>query len=98
VKVLLFVQTGDARPKCVKSFGNRKRNALAYFDAIAKRFGGEGQPERAWLVECENAEDGRTVIVQERVLPAGIVSTLGRILASSSNGRGESCPSNVVNE
>lgn len=62
MKVLLFVQNGGARPKCVKSFGDRKRNALAYFDAIAKRFGSEGQPERAWLVECDDAEAGRHCI------------------------------------
>ena len=38
---------------------------------------------RWWLVECDNAEDARTVILQERALPAGIVSTLGRVLESS---------------
>ncbi len=62
MKVLLFVQTGDARPKCVKSFGDRRHNAINYFNAIKPRLGSEGQPERAWLVECANAEAGRTCI------------------------------------
>ena len=61
-RVLLFVQTGDARPKCVKSFGDRRHNAMNYFSAIAPRFGCEGQPERGWLVECPNAEAGRWAI------------------------------------
>lgn len=82
MKVLLFVQSGNARPKCAKSFGGRAHSAMQYFARVRERLGSEGQPDRAWLVECENAEDGRTVIMQERVLPDGIVSTLGRILAS----------------
>jgi len=61
-RVLLFVQSGDARPKCVKSFGDRRRNAAAYFTAIEKRFGQEGQPDRAWLVACANADEGRMII------------------------------------
>lgn len=60
MKVLLFVQTGDARPKVAKQFGVRAGWAEQYFARI--RFGEPGQPERGWLVECANAEAGRVVI------------------------------------
>jgi hypothetical protein len=57
MKELLYVQTGDGKPKCRKSFGpsqglNRAR-AHAYVSNVSDRW---------WLVECENAEHGREVI------------------------------------
>lgn len=90
MKILLFTQTGDARPKCVKSFGDRRHNAMNYFSAIVPRFGREGQPLSGWLVECASADDGRTIIMQERVFDGtGIKSTLGRILASGGRDGGK---------
>lgn len=74
-RVLLFVQTGDARPKCAKSFGDRRHNALNYFEAVRKRLGENGQPTRAWLVECESADLGRMAITTQ-------TEQFGRILAS----------------
>lgn len=62
MKVLLFVQSGDARPKCVKSFGDRRHSAESYFAIVRKRLGEGGQPERAWLVQCGTADMGRTCI------------------------------------
>lgn len=97
MRVLLFVQNGDGQPKCA-SPATMDRPALAPTWECAKlnNDGGDGnwwwfyrgavlkmlRADRWWLVECENAEDGRVVIMQERVLPEGIVSTLGRVLAS----------------
>ncbi len=74
MKVLLFVQSGNARPKCAKSFGGRAHSAMQYFARVRERLGSEGQPDRAWLVECENAEAGRDAI-------AGAPVFGGRILA-----------------
>lgn len=59
-RVLLFVQTGDARPKCVKVFKGREADARAYFAKI--KFGDPAQPERGWLVQCHKADWGRTCI------------------------------------
>ena len=82
MKVLLFVQTGDARPKCVKSFGwNGAASGRQYIAKIP--FGEQGQPERGWLVECLDAEHGRGMI--EHHLKHGedaVPSAIGRIIAS----------------
>ena len=79
MKILLFTQTGDARPKCVKSFGDRRHNAENYFSAIAPRFGCEGQPERGWLVECPNAEAGRRMIAMHEATGLLAVGDAGRV-------------------
>ena len=72
MKVLLFVQTGDARPKCVKSFGDRRHNAMNYFNAIRPKFGTSGQPDSGWLVECENADAGRAIITHDFLLRTSV--------------------------
>ena len=87
MKTLLFVQNGDARPKCVKSFGDRRHNAMNYFNAIRPRFGSLGQPECGWLVECANAEAGRATIEHVTLddnsqCPINCPCCGGRILAS----------------
>lgn len=57
LRVLLFVQTGDARPKCVP---------CSYRDAFLFRtdpmFCACVPYPRWWLVECENAVAGRSLI------------------------------------
>lgn len=96
MRVLLFVQTGDARPVCVKSFGwiaydgGPSTRAVRYLGAI--RFGTHLQPDRGWLVACLSAEAGRRVIadvesgkrIEARVegFHRGPASYEGRILAS----------------
>lgn len=94
MKVLLFVQSGEGRPKCVKQFGGRMAWARQYFSKI--RFGEPGQPSQGWLVECENAGAGRRLIEAtikrgspvEFVKPTGVRGgevmgrVVGRILAS----------------
>ena len=62
MKTLLFVQSGDARPKVAKSFGVRTHAAIKYFARVRERLGREGQPDKAFLVECASAEAGRTII------------------------------------
>lgn len=92
-RVLLFTQTGDARPKVAKQFGVRLAWADLYFAKI--KFGEPGQPDRGWLVECENAEQGRacialsqrtggvrTVFKDTVFVDAGTIDVQGRILAS----------------
>ena len=70
-KVLLFVQTGDARPKCVyRLLANLPWDALAEAIGDARDDGARGdtlaelaaRADRWWLVECENADEGRTII------------------------------------
>lgn len=79
MRVMLFCQAGDARPKCVKSFGwiasdgGPSPRALQYLGAI--RFGTHLQPDRGWLVECESAALGRMAIQTK-------TEQFGRILAS----------------
>ena len=90
MRVMLFTQTGDSRPKCVKSFGwisgdgSASPRALQYLHSI--RFGTEGQPDAGWLVACENPEAGRGVIAWARTGgPDPIINEpcpFGRILAS----------------
>ena len=90
MRTLLFVQTGDARPKCVKSFGwisgdgSAGPRALQYLHSI--RFGADGQPDSGWLVACENAEAGRAIIAEgasgEVTIRLGSGLARGRIIAS----------------
>ena len=87
MKILLFTQTGDARPKCVKQFGADRARGLQYLGHLVRPESGRWL---YWLVECENAEDGRAIIIQERVFDGtGIRSTLGRILASGGRDGGK---------
>lgn len=101
MKVLLFVQNGDARPK---SYASVSRYAIhpSYPRLGDTRWCVTGKPaqralsaaDRWWLVECENAENGRRVIEDARLglgnvddaIAAGPGSLagprVGRILAS----------------
>ena len=73
-RVLLFVQTGDGRPKCVGklaspgtvgSLGPQTaslyEHAFGYWISPGKQ-GDRDRADRWWLVECENAEAGRAMI------------------------------------
>jgi len=73
MRVLLFVQTGPMRPKCVlrvpKWFGWQKvAEALGTtcFMMPTRRMADASRAarcaDRSWLVECHNAEDGRGII------------------------------------
>lgn len=84
MKVLLFVQSGDARPKVAYS----NQASLRYMATCSQRtLNAVYAPlkSRWWLVECENAEAGRTIIANHAAVVRGDgVSLLrgGRILAS----------------
>ena len=78
-RVLLFTQTGDARPKCVRAFapGNEYQRNPARFASHLETFSHiKPMPyrdlrlaydaDRWWLVECANAEAGRGVIAWTR--------------------------------
>jgi hypothetical protein len=77
-RVLLFVQTGDGRPKCVGRYSE---------GLTARQCEHRSAADRWWLVECENADAGRKVIAFVESLPADKRHTAecydwGHILAS----------------
>lgn len=93
LKTLLFVQRGEGRPKCQHRLApgqpwTSMRNALATpgyttggYLAWEWSVKAAQSADRWWLVECENAEAGRTLIAEEgNDLP--FYSVDGRILAS----------------
>ena len=61
MRVLLFVQTGDGRPKRFKDFTPWQRDDPKWL-GVAKDYADGVACDRWWLVECENAEAGRTLI------------------------------------
>lgn len=76
-RVMLFVQTGEARPKCVGRVGPLGEVPWTLCPAGVKASQAEhglshnqqhaiDSADRWWLVECENAEDGRFVIECDR--------------------------------
>ena len=74
MRTLLFVQTGDGRPKCVRSWAVEPASEVV-FDRV--------RHYRWWLVECENAEAGRELILLNVSGPwTHAVNVPGRILAS----------------
>lgn len=87
MRVLLFVQTGDARPKSIG--GNRRLDGEALngrWDsraiaramqelAITEEVSAIGA-DRWWLVECENADAGRAAI---ECYEGGTGCTAGRV-------------------
>lgn len=90
MKVLLFVQTGDGRPKCV-SVGRKASTAALCFQRDEFRNAQTSGPKdfvpRWWLVECENAEAGRTLIEMHETRHSPVIQwtgrpPAGRILAS----------------
>lgn len=91
MKVLLFVQTGDARPKCVsRSVGHDPAERLQghrwladsgfylWWTAHEKAVAAA----RWWFVECENAAHGRVLISEWRARRELGVSQSPGILAS----------------
>lgn len=71
MKVLLFVQTGDARPKVFTRYARGYSGLFARNVEFARQHPETNisRPLRAcanadrwWLVECENADEGRRVI------------------------------------
>ncbi len=62
MKVLLFVQTGDTRPKCVKRFPPVLRHIKSGWEEWSVEYSKTATADRWWLVECENADEGRTII------------------------------------
>jgi len=94
-RVLLFVQTGDGRPKCFSSHGVNRSLYTDGWRLSESALTAQGAADRWWLVECENAEAGREVIASgfgwlrtapAREGPRGPVETgpirTSRILAS----------------
>lgn len=91
MKVLLFVQTGDARPKAMKCpFEWERKPERVALQAAAWRncnptparcgavLAAVIRADRWWLVECANAEDGRDILAMNDYNG----STRSRILAS----------------
>ena len=87
MKVLLFVQTGDERPKVSPT------TAIQRSTLLTGKPGGPGSAlptlvhVRWWLVECENAEAGRATIEHVTLddnsqCPINCPCCGGRILAS----------------
>ncbi len=58
-RVMLFMQSGDSRPKCVKQFGADKARGLEYIGHLVRP---EAGTWLYWLVECVNADMGRTCV------------------------------------
>lgn len=81
MKVLLFVQTGDARPKCYAGVCDAARGRGwiegdgSGFVFTARAALAKAAADRWWLVECANADLGRMAITTQ-------TEQFGRILAS----------------
>jgi len=58
MKVLLFVQTGEGRPKCVKTWRTWKPSGESWV------WLGASSGDRWYVVGCENAEAGRDIIAE----------------------------------
>lgn len=62
MKTLLFVQTGDGRPKCVPTMRYERERLFSVPGWTPAHSDIGGDHDRWWLVECENADAGRRVI------------------------------------
>ena len=82
MKVLLFVQTGDARPKCVAWDLSGRASCVEFFSGFRRWERVRERPHRWWLVECESAEAGRRLIEADDGERFAMGSRYGRILAS----------------
>lgn len=60
MKVMLFVQTGDARPKCASRETPCRVNGEWWYSRWASE--AKAAADRWWLVECANADEGRMII------------------------------------
>lgn len=88
MRVLLFVQTGDGRPKCVETPGWLSAKDAQHVREMSESHATPDSPhwiqvldhaDRWWLVECLDAKHGRAVIAGSRTLDS---AEFGRILAS----------------
>lgn len=101
MRVLLFVQHGDARPKVAWTGASARRIAACYQrDAFRNHMARDKRSVDFippwWLVECENADAGRAVIadvehgkrIEAKVegFYRGPASYQGRVLASGGKG------------
>lgn len=89
-RVLLFVQTGDARPMCVGRVGplgeipwtrcpaGLKAESAEYGLSLAQQHEVESA-DRWWLVECENADAGRAVIAMHLSSGSPVIQWTGRL-------------------
>jgi len=98
-RVLLFVQTGDGRPKCCRStvvsslylqpeHGDPRQwfNCTGRWWVSQEWWNKHGRnADRWWLVECENAAQGRVII--ETVRRANLVGDVDGIIARESAAR-----------
>lgn len=90
-RVMLFVQTGEGRPKCMGSYAGWSRPDFAPQQFAAWRGKEAGAKaanggafyqaliaDRWWLVECENAEAGRLIIALQVLKAWGAVADKAR--------------------
>jgi hypothetical protein len=61
MKALLFVQTGDARPTRFKQYPHEWAASPDFLNDV-RDYADNVKCDRWWLVECENAKAGRTII------------------------------------
>ena len=82
MKVFLFVQTGDARPKVLKraTKGYVKAAILDRCEAGRESWRTHNQIDRWWLVECDSPEDGRLLLAQLSI-GESCRTVAGRIIA-----------------
>ena len=64
MRSMLFVQTGDARPKSIREGGGPCLINGKPFVGLAQQQA-MNSSDRWWLVECDNAEHGRSIIESE---------------------------------
>lgn len=86
MKVLLFVQSGDARPKCVRERVLRYANGDIMWGP--RWSDAKHRADRWWLVRCKNADEGRRLIGREGRMPQPFHEDIeGRIIASGGKPR-----------
>lgn len=96
-RVMLFVQTGAGRPKCVARLAAGLRTDY-YAEAVHFKNGMVAWPlarqswssavaDRWWLVECENAEAGRALIAAKRSWRGDLLDKSGPVLVALPSGQ-----------
>lgn len=87
MRTLLFVQTGDARPKVGGEYTYRAAQRYAGDSEMWMRVTalGKWMADRWWLVECEDADAGRAIITHDALLHTSIgkaVEAVGPVVKS----------------
>ena len=85
MRTLLFVQTGDARPKCVAWDLSGRASCVEFFSGFRRWERVRERPHRWWLVECEDADAGRAIITHDALLHTSIgkaVEAVGPVVKS----------------